>query len=107
MYGFLQSRRLSKESRMKSLHNVQAHSFASDNYSGIAPEVLAALPTANGGHQAASGADEYTALLDDVIVQHLGSTATARPVFSGTGADGVGVQGLLPWGGGARAERRR
>lgn len=28
---------------MKSLHGVQAHSFASDNYSGIAPKVLAAL----------------------------------------------------------------
>ena len=84
---------------MKSLHNVQAHSFASDNYSGIAPEVLAALTTANGGHQAAYGADEYTALLDDVIVKHFGSTATAYPVFNGTGANVVGLQALLPrWG---------
>ena len=84
---------------MKPLHNVQAHSFASDNYSGIAPEVLAALTTANGGHQAAYGADEYTALLDDVIVKHFGSTATAYPVFNGTGANVVGLQALLPrWG---------
>src|SRR5699024_6951880 len=99
VYGFLQSRRISKESRVKSLHNVQAHSFASDNYSGIAPEVLAALTTANGGHQAAYGADEYTALLDDVIVKHFGSTATAYPVFNGTGANIVGLQALLPrWG---------
>src|SRR5699024_5522747 len=99
VYGFLQSRKISKECRVKSLHNVQAHSFASDNYYGIAPAVLAALTAANGGHQAAYGADEYTELLDDVIVKHFGSTATAYPVFNGTGANIVGLQALLPrWG---------
>ena len=84
---------------MKPLHDAQAHSFASDNYSGVAPEVLAALAAVNDGHQAAYGGDVYTALLADVTHKHFGSTATAWPVFNGTGANIVGLQALLPrWG---------
>ena len=84
---------------MKPLHDTQVHSFASDNYSGVAPEVLAALTAANGGHQVAYGADAYTALLADVMVKHFGDTATAWPVFNGTGANVVGLQAMLPrWG---------
>ena len=74
-------------------------SFASDNYSGIAPEVLAAIAAANGGHQAAYGADEYTEKLGRVIGKHFGDTATVWPVFNGTGANVVGSQAMLPrWG---------
>lgn len=35
--------------------------FASDNYSGVHPEILKAISQANDGHAAAYGADEYTA----------------------------------------------
>ncbi len=34
--------------------------FASDNYAGVHPEVLAAIAAANGGHQIAYGEDVYT-----------------------------------------------
>lgn len=84
---------------MKPLHDTQKHSFASDNYSGVAPEVLAALAAANGGHQVAYGGDVYTQLLADVLRSHFGDTATGWPVFNGTGANVVGLQAMLPrWG---------
>ena len=41
--------------------------FASDNYAGMHPEVLAAIAAANDGHQVAYGEDLYTARLQEVI----------------------------------------
>ncbi|MFI7484085.1 threonine aldolase family protein [Kocuria sp. M1R5S2] len=84
---------------MKRFHDAQLRGFASDNYSGVHPEVLDALAEANGGHQTAYGEDEYTARLQDVIVQHFGRGASVWPVFNGTGANVVGLQSMLPrWG---------
>lgn len=61
--------------------------FASDNYSGIHPEVLTAIADVNSGHQAAYGDDDVTASLA-VIVQHFfGEQAQVFPVFNGTGAN--------------------
>ena len=37
----------------KPLHDAAIRGFASDNYSGVHPEVLAAIAAANGGHQVA------------------------------------------------------
>ena len=37
------------------------HTFGSDNYSGVHPEIMEALLRANSGHSASYGADEYTA----------------------------------------------
>jgi threonine aldolase len=45
------------------LHDVQYRGFASDNYAGAHPEVVAAIAAANGGHQVAYGEDVYTAKL--------------------------------------------
>ncbi|MBM6620914.1 low specificity L-threonine aldolase [Micrococcaceae bacterium RIT802] len=73
--------------------------FASDNYSGVHPEVLAAITAANGGHQIAYGEDEYTERLGRVILSHFGPAAEAFPVFNGTGANVTSLQALLPrWG---------
>jgi len=81
------------------LHDTAVRGFASDNYSGVHPEVLAALASANGGHQIAYGEDDYTARLQQVIAQHFGDGAQAFPVFNGTGANVVGLQSMLPrWG---------
>ncbi len=81
------------------LHNPNIRGFASDNYSGIHPEVLAAIGAANDGHQVAYGEDDYTARLQDVFVQHFGEGVEAFPVFNGTGANVVGLQSMLPrWG---------
>jgi len=74
-------------------------SFASDNYAGVHPEVLAAVVEANGGHDVAYGADSWTERLGEVMAGHFGPAATVWPVFNGTGANVVALQSLLPrWG---------
>ena len=84
---------------MQRIHDPQERGFASDNYSGVHPEVLAAIAEANGGHQVAYGEDVYTARLQEVVAQHFGKDATAWPMFNGTGANVVGLQAMLPrWG---------
>lgn len=84
---------------MEILHNSKSHSFASDNYSGVLPEVLEAIAQANGGHVGAYGNDPYTAKLQQLIQQHFGAQAQAFPVFNGTGANVLALQAILPrWG---------
>ncbi|MDQ1205609.1 threonine aldolase [Microbacterium sp. SORGH_AS 862] len=81
------------------LHDTAVRGFASDNYSGVHPEVLAAIAAANEGHQIAYGEDVYTARLQEVVVAHFGERAEAFPVFNGTGANVTGLQSMLPrWG---------
>lgn len=79
---------------MTSLHDPSARGFASDNYAGIHPEILAALGEANGGHQGAYGADVYTQRLQEVVRGHFGERAEAFPVFNGTGANVVSLQAM-------------
>lgn len=77
----------------------RSHGFASDNYSGIHPEVLTAIGAENEGHEGAYGADGVTARLQEVFRHHFGDAAEAFPVFNGTGANVVGLQSMLPrWG---------
>ncbi|MFL2001113.1 threonine aldolase family protein [Microbacterium sp. A1-JK] len=84
---------------MTTIHDPAVRGFASDNYSGVHPEVLAAIAAANDGHQVAYGEDVYTRRLQEVFVGHLGEGVEAFPVFNGTGANVVGLQSMLPrWG---------
>lgn len=84
---------------MNPLHDAGARDFASDNCSGLAPEILDALAAANGGHQISYGADAYTERLGDVVRRHFGERASVWPTFSGTGANVVALQAMLPrWG---------
>lgn len=81
------------------IHNVDIRGFASDNYSGVHPEVLEAIAAANDGHQSAYGNDAYTERLQEVVRGHFGASALAYPVFNGTGANVVALQTTLPrWG---------
>lgn len=81
------------------LHDTGVIGFASDNYSGVHPEVLAALAAANGGHQVAYGEDVYTARLRREMGTLFGKDVDVFPVFNGTGANVVALQSLLPrWG---------
>ncbi len=81
------------------LHDTAVRGFASDNYSGVHPEVLAAIAAANDGHQIAYGEDAYTARLQEVFAHHFGEGVQAFPVFNGTGANVTGLQSMLPrWG---------
>ncbi|MFI9276118.1 threonine aldolase family protein [Kitasatospora sp. NPDC052896] len=80
-------------------HDPAVRGFASDNYAGVHPEILAAIALANGGHQIAYGEDQYTEHLQSVFQRHFGEQAEAYPVFNGTGANVVALQSLLPrWG---------
>lgn len=84
---------------MTQFHDPASRGFASDNYSGIHPEVVAAIAAANDGHQVAYGDDVYTARLQEVMAAHFGEGVEAFPVFNGTGANVVGMQSMLPrWG---------
>ena len=81
------------------LHDPGSRTFASDNYAGVLPEVLAAVADANGGHQIAYGEDDYTARLGEVVREHFGPAAEVFPVFNGTGANVTALTALLPrWG---------
>jgi threonine aldolase len=81
------------------LHDTGLRGFASDNYSGVHPEILQALANANGGHQVSYGEDDYTARLQEVVAGHFGPGAQAFPVFNGTGANVTALMALLPrWG---------
>lgn len=75
------------------------HSFASDNYAGVHPAVLAALASANGGHEVAYGEDSVTSVqLQRAVEEAFGAGARAFPVFNGTGANVIALQSLLrPW----------
>ena len=68
--------------------------FASDNYSGIHPEVLDAIARVNAGHQVAYGDDETTIKLGEKFRHHFGDHAQVFPVFNGTGANVVAIQAM-------------
>jgi threonine aldolase len=81
------------------IHDSQWRGFASDNYAGVHPEVLAALHDANEGHQVAYGEDHYTEALGHTIREHFGPAAEVFPVFNGTGANVVALTAMMPrWG---------
>jgi threonine aldolase len=65
----------------------EQRTFASDNNSGVHPDIMAAISAANAGHVHAYGDDEWTAEAVHVLRDHFGSTAEVYPVFNGTGAN--------------------
>ena len=68
--------------------------FASDNNSGIHPDVLAAVIAANDGHEPSYGLDATTALLATRCNEVFGACAVF-PVFSGTGANVTALASVL------------
>lgn len=68
--------------------------FASDNYAGVHPVVMAAIAVANVGHAAAYGGDPETARLAEIIREVFGKDAVGFPVFGGTGANVVALQSI-------------
>lgn len=69
--------------------------FASDNYAGPHPDVLAAVAAAAAGHAGAYGGDDVTARLDAAVKREFGPTAEAFPMFNGTGANVVALASLI------------
>ncbi|MEV6849655.1 beta-eliminating lyase-related protein [Actinoplanes sp. NPDC051411] len=73
--------------------------FFSDNQAGAHPEVLAAVQAANEGHVRSYGSDPWTQELQDVVRDRFGSEASAFPVFSGSAANVLALQSVVPpWG---------
>lgn len=73
-------------------------SFASDNYAGAHPEVLAALSAANEGHAVSYGADPWTAKAEEVLRDHFGPDAQSLLVFNGSGANVLALRAVCrPW----------
>jgi threonine aldolase len=69
-------------------------SFASDNNSGMHPEVLRALSEANNGHVFSYGADPYTAKLKELIHSIFGEDTAMFPVYNGTGANVLALRAV-------------
>jgi threonine aldolase len=78
------------------VHSPGPRSLASDNWSGVHPDVLAAVVAANdGGHSPAYGADRWTVEAHRLLTDHFGEGTEAYLAFNGTGANVIGLQSLL------------
>lgn len=67
-------------------------SFASDNNSGICPEVLQAIIDANADHAPGYGDDPYTRQASKLIKAQFGDGCVPLMVFNGTGSNCVALQ---------------
>lgn len=72
---------------MTTLPIAPERSFASDNAAGAHPAVMAALLTANEGHQLAYGSDEHTAACEQAFCELFDADVVTRLAFNGTGAN--------------------
>ena len=68
--------------------------FASDNNSGVHPEIMHSLAEANKGHTVAYGDDPYTREAMKRIREHFGEDVDAYFVFLGTAANVLGIGAL-------------
>jgi threonine aldolase len=72
--------------------------FASDNYAGAHPAVLAAIAEANDGHAVAYGGDPWTARAEQLLREHFGEHAISYLVFNGSAANVLCLRALCrPW----------
>lgn len=69
--------------------------FASDNYAGVHPEVLAAIAAANQGHVPGYGDDPYTAAAEAAFRRLFGDGVRVFFAFNGTGANVVALAAAL------------
>ncbi|MBX2945740.1 MAG: low specificity L-threonine aldolase [Cyclobacteriaceae bacterium] len=68
--------------------------FASDNYSGVHPEVMEALNRANHEHERSYGADDITQRTINIFKNYFGNDIEVFFVYNGTGANVLGLQAL-------------
>ncbi len=68
--------------------------FASDNRSGVLPEVMEAIIDANSGHAGSYGEDFWTERFGELVREHFGDAAAGFPVFNGTGANVLAIDAL-------------
>lgn len=70
--------------------------FRSDNVSGVAPEIMAALQAANQGSAASYGADEYSQQLDAAFSTVFATPCRVFPLATGTAANALALDALCP-----------
>ena len=68
--------------------------FGSDNHSGISPEIMEAIASANVDHALAYGDDEYCERAVQLIRQEFGTQAGVYFVFNGTGANVLNIDAM-------------
>lgn len=68
--------------------------FASDNSSGVHPEVLEAMARVNRGHTVAYGDDAFTESARALFREQFGDQVETHFVFTGTGANVLSLQAL-------------
>ena len=68
--------------------------FGSDNHSGISPEIMEAIASANVDHALAYGDDEYCARAVRILQQEFGTQAGVYFVFNGTGANVLNIDAM-------------
>ncbi len=68
--------------------------FASDNNSGVHPDIMEALLKVNIGHAVGYGDDKYTAIAIQKFKETLGSEVEVLFVYNGTGANVIAIQAL-------------
>ena len=69
-------------------------SFASDNNSGVHPQIIEAIIQANQGHAVGYGDDDWTRKTDALFRKTFGDDVQPYYVFNGTGANVVALQAL-------------
>jgi threonine aldolase len=67
-------------------------SFASDNISGVHPQIMNAIVGANQDHAAGYGKDEWSHRADDTFCEIFGENIIPYFVFNGTGANTIALQ---------------
>lgn len=68
--------------------------FASDNYSGVHPEIMEALQKANTRHEGSYGNDQYTARAVNKFKEIFGNDIEVFFVYNGTAANVLGLMTL-------------
>lgn len=77
------------------MENFYSHAFASDNFSGVHPKIMAAIQKANKGHTMAYGSDPWTVKFEKACKKAFGNAAEGFVVFNGTAANICGLQQLM------------
>lgn len=70
-------------------------SFASDNYSGVALEIMQAIINVNHEHQPSYGNDIYTQHAQELFQQTFGKDTISYFAYNGTGANSVALKAIL------------
>ncbi len=70
--------------------------FCSDNVTGVAPEIMAALAEANRGTAAAYGADDWTRKIEGQLAEIFERKVRAFPVATGTASNSLALATMCP-----------